>query len=272
MGYPFDGHYNLLSIPVLVSVRQAIAIVECFLEPNDRTTRFASIRALLESTYGPRILRPSFEPLTELISTILSQNTSDTNTARAFRSLRETFPTWDAIRRAETVDVIAAIRSGGLANRKAPRIQGVLDEIHERIGSEDLGLLGELPLDEAKQWLTSLHGVGSKTAACVLLFALGLPAMPVDTHVHRVALRLGLVPARTSPEATATYLERMLGDDAQAVYAFHMETINHGRSLCRALRPACGGCPLRRHCDYFQDHEHANVTSDSGHPQTPRAE
>jgi endonuclease-3 len=242
------------------------------LEPTESSAKFATVQELLESTYGPRFLRPSNEPLTELISTILSQNTSDTNTARAFRSLREAFPTWAAIRRAETADVIAAIRSGGLANRKAPRIQGVLHEIHERLGSEDLGPLRELPLDDAKRWLTSLHGVGSKTAACVLLFGLGRPAMPVDTHVHRVSLRLGLVPAKTSPEATATYLEHMLGDDSQAIYAFHMETINHGRSLCRALRPACGDCPLREHCNYFQDHRHVHSTSASGHAQTPHAE
>ena len=242
------------------------------MEANRSSAKFATVQRLLESTYGPRRLRPSNEPLTELISTILSQNTSDTNTARAFRSLREAFPTWDAIRRADTADVIAAIRSGGLANRKAPRIQGVLHEIHDRLGSEDLGLLREIPLDEAKRWLTSLHGVGAKTAACVLLFGLGRPAMPVDTHVHRVSLRLGLVPAKTSPEATATFLEHMLGDDSHAVYAFHMETINHGRSLCRALRPACGNCPLAAHCDYFQEHQHAQSTPDSGYPQTPHAE
>ncbi len=233
---------------------------------------FAAVRELLETTYGPRKLRPSGEPLTELISTILSQNTSDTNTARAFRSLRQAFPSWNAVRRADTGEVIVAIRSGGLANRKAPRIQGVLDEIHERLGSEDLVPLRELPLEEAKRWLTSLHGVGSKTAACVLLFGLGRPAMPVDTHVHRVSLRLGLVPAKTSPEATATYLETMLGDDSQAVYAFHMETINHGRSVCRALRPACGDCPLRSHCVYFRNQAHVNSKPDPGHSQAPEAE
>lgn len=237
-----------------------------------RSARFAAVRELLETTYGPRKLRPSGEPLTELISTILSQNTSDTNTTRAFRSLRQAFPTWDVVRRADTADVIAAIRSGGLANRKAPRIQDVLDEIHERLGSEDLVPLRELPLEEAKRWLTSLHGVGSKTAACVLLFALGRPAMPVDTHVHRVSLRLGLVPAKTSPEATATFLETMLGDDSQAVYAFHMETINHGRSVCRALRPACGDCPLRRHCAYFRNQAHVDANPDPGHSQAPDAE
>jgi len=246
--------------------------LEHFLVLDKGTATFAAVRVLLDSAYGPRKLRPSGEPLTELISTILSQNTSDTNTARSFRSLRQAFPTWGAVRRAETAEVITAIRSGGLANRKAPRIQGVLDEIHERLGSEDLGLLRALPLEEAKRWLTSLHGVGTKTAACVLLFALGRPAMPVDTHVHRVSLRLGLVSANTSPEATAVFLETMLGDDPQAVYAFHMEMIGHGRSVCRALRPACGDCPLRGHCDYFQDHHHATPTTDSGHPQAPSPE
>ncbi len=242
------------------------------MNPHDASSKFTTVRTILETVYGPRKLRPNGDPLSELISTILSQNTSDTNTARAFRSLREAFPTWDDVRLADTAVLIDAIRSGGLANRKAPRIQAVLRSIRERAGSGDLSLLDDLPLREAKSWLTSLHGVGPKTAACVLLFSLGRAAMPVDTHVHRVSLRLGLVPARTSPERTAEYLEEMLGDDPQSVYAFHMEMIQHGRSVCRALRPACMNCPLRCHCDYFQQLEPAHTTTDPGSPQASIAE
>lgn len=233
------------------------------LVPDDTST-FTAVRDLLETAYGPRKLRPSGDPLSELISTILSQNTSDTNTARAFRNLRQVFPTWDDVRLADPARLIETIRSGGLANRKAPRIQAVLESIRDETGAEDLSVLRTLPLDEAKRWLTSLHGVGSKTAACVLLFGLGRPAMPVDTHVHRVSLRLGLVPAKTSPEQTSDFLEESLGDDPQAVYAFHMEMIQHGRTVCRALRPDCMACPLKDHCDYFKRLETIDASSNPG--------
>lgn len=242
-------------------------MLEDFLDAENTTAKFRAVRERLETAYGPRKLRPNGDPLSELVSTILSQNTSDTNTARAFRSLRQAYPAWEDVRLADTPALIDAIRSGGLANRKAPRIQAVLESIRERVGSEDLSFLSDVPLDAAKRWLTSLHGVGSKTAACVLLFALGRPAMPVDTHVHRVSLRLGLVSPQTSPEQTAEYLEVMLGDDPQGVYAFHMEMIRHGRSVCRALRPACMDCPLRGHCDYFQALEPAGTTADPGTAQ-----
>lgn len=237
------------------------------MKANLKTSKFTAVRDVLETVYGPRELRPSGDPLSELISTILSQNTSDVNTARAFRSLRETFPSWGDVRVADTAELIDSIRSGGLANRKAPRIQAVLESIRVQVGSEDLSFLKHLPLPEAKSWLTTHHGVGSKTAACVLLFSLGRPAMPVDTHVHRVSVRLGLVPSKTSPEQTADLLESMLGDDPQAVYAFHMEMIQHGRSVCRALRPVCMDCPLRGDCDYFRQLRTVNTTTNSGTPQ-----
>jgi endonuclease-3 len=237
------------------------------LTDDQATSKFLAVRGVLETVYGPRKLSPSGDPLSELISTILSQNTSDTNTARSFRSLRQAFPTWDEVRLADTTVLIDVIRSGGLANRKAPRIQAVLESIREQVGSENLSMLRDLPLADAKSWLTSLHGVGSKTAACVLLFSLGRPAMPVDTHVHRVSIRLGLVPPKTSPERTASSLEESLGDDPQAVYAFHMEMIQHGRSVCRALRPACMECTLRGYCDYFQQLGSNDGATDSAKAQ-----
>jgi endonuclease-3 len=213
--------------------------------------KFDHVERLLDMAYGPRMLRANGDPMSELVGTILSQNTSDTNTARSLASLRATFPTWEDVMEADTGDVVDAIRSGGLANRKAPRIQAVIREVIARRGDTDLTFLGELPRDEAKAWLTSMHGIGPKTAACVLLFSLGRPAMPVDTHVHRVSLRLGLVPPKTSPERTQIVLEALLGDDADQVYAVHVEMISHGRQVCRALRPLCDICPLREHCDYF---------------------
>ncbi len=217
-----------------------------------RTSKFATVRELLESTYGPRKLRPSGEPLRELISTILSQNTSDINSARSWKSLRRRFPDWDTVREAPVEHIVEAIRAGGLANRKAPRIQAVLDSILEHRGGYDLTFLKDLDLPDAMTWLTDLEGIGPKTAACVLLFSLGMPALPVDTHVHRVARRLGIVPPRTSPGHTQRLLEIVLGDDPQRVYAFHVETIQHGRAICRARNPRCDDCPLRSHCDYGQ--------------------
>jgi len=215
--------------------------------------RFASITDDLDAAYGPFMLRPNGEPLDQVIATILSQHTSDTNTARSWRSLRERFATWDEVIAAPTGDVADAIRMGGLANQKAPRIQGVLEEVRERTGGFDLGFLAGLPIAEALAWLTSLHGVGPKTAACVLLFALGRPAQPVDTHVHRVTLRIGLVPPGTSPERSEHILEDLLGDNPQTTYAAHKGLIAHGRAICTARNPRCPICILKDRCDYYAD-------------------
>lgn len=220
--------------------------------PEEIRDKFDEIERLLDVTYGPRVLRESGDPISELIGTILSQNTSDVNTARSMARLREEFPTWEEVSEAPVEDVVDAIRSGGLANRKAPRIQAVINTVVERRGDTDLRFLAELPLAEAQEWLTSMHGVGPKTAACVLLFSLGRPAMPVDTHVHRVMLRLGVVPPRTSPENTERILEALIGPEPQRVYAVHVETISHGRQICKALRPKCDICPLRELCDYAE--------------------
>jgi endonuclease-3 len=222
--------------------------------PDDIVTKFEEIERILDVTYGPRVLRKSGDPISELVGTILSQNTSDVNTARSMAKLREEFPTWEEVRTAPVDEIIDAIRSGGLANRKAPRIQAVIDTVIERRGDTDLTFLADMPLDEAKQWLTSMNGVGPKTAACVLLFSLGQPAMPVDTHVHRVMNRLGVVPPRTSPEKTQLVLEELIGSEPDRVYAVHVETISHGREICKALRPKCHICPLRELCDYAQSH------------------
>lgn len=219
---------------------------------DDMITKFDEVERILDVTYGPRVLRENGDPVSELVGTILSQNTSDVNTARSMARLREEFPTWDEVRAAPVEDVVEAIRSGGLANIKAPRIQAVLDEVVERRGDTDLRFLADMDLEEAKSWLTSMNGIGHKTAACVLLFSLGRPAMPVDTHVHRVMVRLGVVPPRTSPEGTARVLEALIGPDPSRTYAVHVETISHGRQVCKAQRPKCDICPLLDLCDYGQ--------------------
>jgi endonuclease-3 len=206
----------------------------------------AEITRRLAELYGEPVWRPHGDPMSELVLTILSQNTSDANSGRAFMRVRQRFPTWQHLLAADPEDIIPAIQAGGLARIKAPRIKAILEEVHDRLGSFDLLFLKELPMEEAKAWLRSLPGVGPKTAACVLMFALGRPALPVDTHVHRVAQRLGLVPAKTGPADAHDILEAILVPDE--VYGFHISLIKHGRRLCRAQRPLCDRCPLLDGC------------------------
>jgi len=212
----------------------------------------AKVHAVYErlvAAYGPRTLRPGRDPLDELILTILSQNTSDMNSGRAYRMLRAKYPSWRAVLDAPIPELYEVIKPAGLGNIKAPRIQNTLREILARRGDLSLDFLGELSLDEGKQWLTSLDGIGPKTAACVLLFALGKPALPVDTHVHRVASRLGMLPPRTPLTRAHDLLEEVL--EPQEMYPFHVELIRHGRDTCRAPRPICGLCPLTDVCAHY---------------------
>jgi endonuclease-3 len=219
------------------------------IEQRQRETPPPSLGWVLErlrARYGqPERSRPQ-APIDELVATILSQHTSDLNTERAFASLKEAFPTWDTVIDAADADVADAIRVGGLADVKAPRIRHVLREVREQVGSFDLSFLAALPLDDARAWLTALNGVGPKTASCVLLFSLDRPAMPVDTHVHRVSLRLGLIPERTSAERAHALLEAIVPDGE--AYAAHMLMIRHGRETCVARRPKCAACVLVQCC------------------------
>jgi endonuclease-3 len=200
----------------------------------------------LREEYGELRWRPRSDSMSELVGTILSQNTSDTNSGRAFARLVDRFPSWESLMGADPTAIAEAIRVGGLARVKAPRIKAVVEEVWARLGSFDLAFLAEMPLEEAKAWLRSLPGVGPKTAACVLLFALGRPALPVDTHVHRVARRLGLVPLRVGAADAHELLEDMLAADE--VYPFHMSLIKHGRRICKAQRPLCPRCVLAHGC------------------------
>ncbi len=200
----------------------------------------------LSAIYGRPVWRPHGDAMAELILTILSQNTSDANSGRAFARLLARFPTWEALLAGDVGDIEAEIQVGGLARIKAPRIKAILDEVWRRLGSFDLSFLREMPLEEAKGWLRSLPGVGPKTVACVLMFALGRPALPVDTHVYRVSRRLGLVPAKVGAEAAHHLLEAMLSPEE--VYPFHVALVRHGRHLCRAQRPLCPQCPLQDGC------------------------
>ncbi len=220
-------------------------------KPHANVTRIPEIIARLDDAYGIPEWRPHRDPLSELVLTILSQNTSDSNSGRACVRLLEAFPTWDAVMEAPLAELIAAIQPGGLAPTKAPRIRAVLRDIKGRRGDFDLAFLAELPLDEARAWLGSLHGVGPKTVACVLLFALGRPAMPVDTHVFRVAQRLALIPMRAGNAAMTAEKAHALLEAAvppDGYYAFHIGLIKHGRRTCTAQRPSCDACVLRDLC------------------------
>jgi len=212
---------------------------------DDLADRFEDICRILEMRYGPRPFRPGGDPTSQLIGTILSQSTNDRNSRAAWESLRAMYATWDDVIDAPTGNLAGAIRQGGLSNQKAPRIQAAL---HAMRTSPDLTAM---PLDEAMAWLTNLDGIGPKTAALVLLFALGRPVMPVDTHIARVMARLGIVPDRTSTVTKQRILTGLIGNHAPTIYAVHVETIEHGRTICRARKPRCAICPLQDLCDYY---------------------
>ncbi|NJO83112.1 MAG: endonuclease III [Blastochloris sp.] len=216
---------------------------------TDQEKVYAVYVRLVEA-YGPRTLHAGREPLDELILTILSQNTSDRNSGRAFRMLRAKYATWEEVMDAPTQELYETIKPAGLGNIKAPRIQNTLRAILAQRGELSLDFLDDLSVDEGKRWLTALDGIGPKTAACVLLFALGKPALPVDTHVYRVAQRLGLIGPKVSADKAHDLLERAL--PPEAIYAFHVDMIQHGRRICHAQRPQCAACPLSEMCDFYQ--------------------
>ena len=202
----------------------------------------------LRAAYGPPAGHRRLPALDELVLTILSQNTSDTNRDRAYAAMRGRFPGWADVLAAPPGDLVEALRPGGLANQKAPRIQAVLARLAAGPHGLDLEWLAGLPPAEATAWLVGLPGVGVKTASCVLLFSLGEPVMPVDTHVHRIALRLGLIPPRTSAEAAHALLTAQT--PADQMLEAHLLLITHGRRTCRAQRPDCGDCVLRARCPH----------------------
>jgi endonuclease-3 len=209
------------------------------------------IHQTLLTFYGQPEWRSPLPPLDELVSTILSQNTNDTNRDRAFDSLKETFPTWECVRDAPEWQVVEAIRSAGLANQKGPRIQAVLTEITNQRGELDISFLYDMNSSDAYEWLLQFKGVGPKTASIVLLFSLGKPAFPVDTHIHRITGRLGLRPAKMSAERAHKYLAKQFPRDSY--YAAHLNIIRLGREICMARKPRCENCPLSDNCQFFKE-------------------
>lgn len=209
--------------------------------------RLRTILERLRAEYRRPVGRPHRAPIDELILTVLSQNTNDRNRDVAYERLRERFDSWDAVRDAPVEDVEDAIRPGGLAATKAPRIQRIL----EALEGDDLERLADEPLEAAREKLCELPGVGRKTAACVLLFSFGRPDVPVDTHVHRVGMRLGLFrPGAPLEEAHDEMLRLARGSDP---FEAHVALIRHGRRLCTARGPRCEECPLRRMCPWARE-------------------
>ncbi len=227
----------------------------------------------LASIYGRPAWQRRLGPTSELILTILTQNSADTNAERAFESLRRAFPSsepveshaagdgwggdglsdgappdWLAVEEAPIEDLVEAIRPGGLAQVKAPRIQAALRLIRAQRGDHSLEFLGDMPAREARDWLTAIDGIGRKTASVLLMFSFGMPLMPVDRHVERVSQRVGLIPAKaTADEAHELYLALLEPDQ---MYEAHVNLITHGRQLCHARKPDCAHCPIAPRCRY----------------------
>jgi endonuclease-3 len=211
----------------------------------------------LERRYGPRQLRTWGKAVPVLVETILSQNTSNANSEAGFRILRRTFRTWDDVADAPVQAVERAIRISGLSNTKAPRIQSILRQIRQRHGRISLEFLKRLPPAEALQYLRGFHGVGPKTANCTLLFAFGMPLFPVDTHIHRIAIRMGWI----GVNATLEQAHEVLADAIKPAerYSLHVLLIEHGRKVCKPGRPRCEQCVVLRWCAYGTTKRGANA-------------
>lgn len=207
---------------------------------------FRRVLRLLQQDQGPIRPRARSPILDGLIATVLSQHTSDHNSGRAFATLRERFGSWEAAATATDQAVADAIRSGGMAEQKAPRIRRILATVQAREGAYDLARLETLDDGAVREYLTSLPGVGPKTAACVLLFSMGRPAFPVDTHVHRVAGRLGWIPTGAGAARAHELLEEVVPE--QIRHVLHLALVAHGRRVCRARAPRCDLCVLRGGC------------------------
>jgi endonuclease-3 len=208
----------------------------------------AAVQQRLRASQGAFAPKPLLPVIDELVATVLSQHTSDVNSDRAFAQLKARFPRWEQVADAPVTHVADAIRPGGIANQKARRIQQILAAIEAREGSLDLSRLHDIDDAAAERYLRDLPGVGPKTAACVLVFAMGRPAFPIDTHVHRIVRRLGWVPATASADKAHQVLAPIVPPAIR--YDLHVAMIAHGRTICRAARPLCGDCVLRDLCAY----------------------
>ena len=217
-------------------------------EPLGPEGKVAFCVEALESAFGVPKPRARGNPLGSLILTLLSQSTNDRNRDQAYQTLKERFPTWERVMEASTKAVADAIRVGGLANQKSERLQAILRWVKGRFGELSLDAVHEMSNEDVFALLESQKGVGRKTACCVLMFACGRDVFPVDTHVHRIARRLGLVPEKASADKTYDIIQPLIG--AGKSYSFHINLLTLGRSICNARAPQCSGCPLEPVCEY----------------------
>ena len=205
----------------------------------------------LTEMYGEKKQLEFRDPTQELILTILSQNTNDFNRDRAYVSLTARFSDWEQLAYARSSSIASAIRVGGLANIKSKRIKKILRQIGERSKDYSISFIEKMTDNEAWEYLLSFEGVGPKTAACVMMFSLGRDFMPVDTHVHRVSGRLGLIPKAMNAERAHDWYREM--KPPVSMYQFHLNMIQHGRTLCRPAKPKCLKCGLKRECVFFNE-------------------
>lgn len=215
---------------------------------EEHRQRLRAVSKRLVGYFGERAWHHDFPAVDQLVLTFLSQNTNDINRDKAFTAIEQRYASWEEVRDADPAEFQYVIRIAGLANQKGPNIQAALKRLTEERGEISLEWLRELPVDEARAWLTGMKGVGPKTAAIVMVFSLDMPAFPVDTHVYRVTGRIGLRPANLSVTKTHEYLEK-IGDPAE-FGQLHLDLIELGRQICQARKPKCGICPVVDLCQY----------------------
>lgn len=218
-----------------------------------RAKAMSIYRRLLE-TYGDHPLVPRRKPMHELISTMLSHRTTQKNEEIAFNRMWEQFGSWEAIRDAPAHELAETIATSNFAEAKAPNIKKTLAKIIEERGEPSIDFLADMPTDQAMAWLMELPGVGVKTASLVLLFCFSKPVLPVDTHVHRVSQRLGLIGPRVTPSAAHLLLPILYPEEPHTLFNLHINMLLHGQQVCVWGRPRCEECPLTDLCDWFAGH------------------
>ncbi|MCK8490875.1 MULTISPECIES: endonuclease III domain-containing protein [Spirosoma] len=223
------------------------------MEPTaDSRTRTLSAHARLNDLYGEQAVYGRADPMHELVGTILSHRTTHANEVTAYRTMRERYPTWEAVRDAPLADLIDAIKTANYPEVKAPYIQNLLTQLIGETGAANIDFLADLSTEDAMSWLTNLPGIGLKTATLVLLFNFKKPVLPVDTHVHRVTQRLGLIGPKVSAEKAHTILLSYLPQDATVLFNFHKHFYWHGQRVCTWYYPKCNECVLRDQCDFYR--------------------